>query len=148
MAHNDQLYCGVKTMLNTFAKFVVVYETEIKEMRRCNEFEQKFSKAYSLYKFQMLKTIKYATCAELAEIKPYAKYTLFFNKRTVIILDLCRHLRNSFAHAILFCKKDKLYVNDIGRGGKKTSIGWLDKKLVINFLTEIGKEYEQNNIDK
>lgn len=139
---NSQQYSGLKTVLSVFSKFIIIYETKIKGMRRCSDFEMLFPNAFDIFAYKMRHSLKYATCDEILEIHEYAKYTLFFTKQSVQVVDFCRHLRNSFVHAIMELDKSKLIINDKGRFGKKTSVGYLDKVLVVKFLTEIIDEYE------
>lgn len=142
---DKKLYCGLKSIIGNFSKFIIIYESYIKNMRKCGEFDRMFPKAYQMFKFKLQNSMKYSKRDELTEIKPYAKYTLFFTNSKVLVLDFCRHLRNSFVHAIMECKDGKIYINDIGRFQKKTSVGYLNKALVVNFVTEVVKEYEQDN---
>lgn len=116
-------------------------------MRRCSDFEILFPNAFNVFAYKIQHSLKYATCDEILKIHEYAKYTLFFTKNSVQVVDFCRHLRNSFAHAILSLDKTKMIVNDEGRFGKKTSAGYLEKALVVKFLTEIIKEYENSKND-
>ena len=66
---------------------------------------------------------------------------LYFTKRTVLVLDLLRHLRNSFSHGLLTMESNKIIVCDKYRNFQ-TSKGYLEYKLLKEFIVEIVKEYE------
>ena len=97
---------------------------------------------YSKKKIQY--NLKYAKCCDIEIIKAHAKYTLFIVKKNYQVADLCRHLRNSCAHARLRTDSKKLFVNDVNNKKQITSAGYLDKSLLMSFVTEIIKEYEES----
>lgn len=70
---------------------------------------------------------------------------LDFTKNSVLIVDFCRHLRNSIVHARLENIEGSYYINDVGRNGKKTSEGYVKEKLVTRFIGKLIAGYEHNN---
>jgi hypothetical protein len=137
-------YCGLKDVLGKFAKFVIVYEEKIVKIRKFSEFKMEFPRASKLFENKIQHCVKYVKCCDMGNIKACAKYTLFFVKKNYQVADLCRHLRNSFAHAHMETDGGKLFINDVNYKKQISSFGYLDKPLLINFLTELIKEYEES----
>lgn len=136
-------YCGLKDVLGEFAKFVIIYEEEIVKLRKYSAFKEKFPRASKIFEKEIHYNVKYAKCCDIGNIKVHAKYTLFFAKNNYQVADLCRHLRNSFAHALMEIDDEKLFIKDVNNKKQTTSSGYLDKSLLISFLTELIKEYEE-----
>jgi hypothetical protein len=135
------LYNGLKDDLNTFSKFVYIYETKIKFIRKVNDFLMVSREASYLFKHNIQPKVKYATKYEIASLADFSKQTLFFTASSVQIIDFCRHLRNSFVHALLEKKDNKFYITDKSRN-KETCKGFLDYTLVKEFVIQIVKDYE------
>lgn len=144
-------YNGLKNHLNTFAKFVFIYEERIKYCNSMQDFNSISSSALSFFASQMQYKMKYATKEEIRGVNDYTKYSLYFTKSKVQILDFCRHMRNSFSHGILKKTGSTLEITDkTNRGNSKfnqngptyTSLGTLDFELVKNFVITIIKDYE------
>lgn len=134
----NNLYDDIKL----FALFNFIYEKELSKIEKDCLFSEKFKSSYCIYKKKLFRNIKYCKVSEIQE-STIIKFTqtLFFTKKKYQILDFCRHLRNSFSHALL--KKDgiNLYILDRYRG-HMTSSGFLEYNKVIEFCNEIVKEYE------
>ena len=109
------------------------------------EFKSRFKTAFELYEYKVKCHVKYVKQKDIATITDYAKFTLFFTKKYSQVLDFCRHLRNSFVHGILV-KEDKfLVINDKNNRQKVSSKGYLEYRLVKEFVKEIVNVYEHNN---
>ena len=138
-------YNGLKNDLNSFAKFIFIYETEIKYISGLPEFSYKFAKSYNTFlKNKKKLKIKYATIKEIKDLTDNQKYTLHMTKQKFQIWDLCRHIRNSIVHALVFIDKDKLLITD-KHCGRLTTTGYLSYKHVKEFIVEIINEYENYN---
>lgn len=144
-------YNGLHNKMAFFAKFCFIYEKEIKQMVRSGEFESCFKTAFDLYEQKMKCHARYAKEEEIDSIVEYAQFTLFFTQGKSHILDFCRHLRNSFNHGILVKDDKKLIINDKKTKNRKenceqiTSKGFLEYKLVEEFVKYIVNVYEHNN---
>ena len=136
-------YNGLKADMSTFAKLIYIYETQIKYFNKESEFEYQYKKAHIAYKNLIKKKIKYATREDIKSLEPEIEVPpkLYFTKRTVLVLDLLRHLRNSFSHGLLTMESNKIIVCDKYRNFQ-TSKGYLEYKLLKEFIVEIVKEYE------
>ncbi len=136
-------YNGLKADMSTFAKLIYIYETQIKYFNKESEFEYQYKKAHITYMNLIKKKIKYATreCIKSLEPEIEVPHKLYFTKRTVLVLDLLRHLRNSFSHGLLTMESNKIIVCDKYRNFQ-TSKGYLEYKLLKEFIVEIVKEYE------
>lgn len=109
------------------------------------EFKSRFKAAFELYEHKVKCHVRYVKQKDIATITDYAKFTLFFTKKHSQVLDFCRHLRNSFVHGILI-KEDKfLVINDKNNRQKVSSKGYLEYRLVKEFVKEIVNVYEHNN---
>lgn len=137
-------YCGLKDVLGEFAKFVIIYEEEIVKLRKYSAFKEKFPRASKIFEKEIHYNVKYAKCCDIGNIKVHAKYTLFFSKKNCQIADLCRHLRNSFAHALMKIDDEKLFINDVNNRKQISSAGYLKKSCLMKFLTELIGEYEES----
>ena len=131
--------------LNCLAKFVYIYETSIKNMEGgLKTFSRKYGKAYNVFiKNKLNKKIKYATTKEITLLTGKEKYTFHMTKSRYQIWDLCRHLRNSFAHGLLSISEDHIEIAD-KRLKCFTAIGCLEYDSLKEFIVEIIKEYESN----
>lgn len=137
-------YNGLKSDLNCFAKFSYIYETEIKTLVKEDEFSRKYKKAFQQSWKKLKKQIKYTKVNELenAVIANNNKtYSLYYTKHKVLILDFCRHLRNSFSHALVSRKQGRLFIND-KKGAKNTCLGFVNYSDAKQFIIEIINEYE------
>lgn len=134
-------YNGLKSDLNSFAKFVFIYENVIKQMSRENEFNQLSGKALCLFKRNLRPNIKFATVNKIKVMTGQGKQTLFFTKQKSQIIDFCRHLRNSFSHGLMKKENNKIIIPDISRGNY-TSKGFLKYCIVKEFVVEVIKGFE------
>ena len=137
-------YCGLEDALEVFAKFVIVYEEKIAKLRNYTDFKVEFPRTSKIFDNKIHHCVKYVKCCDMKNIKTYAKYTLFFAKKNYQVADLCRHLRNSFAHALIETDGMKLFITDVNNKKQTSSSGYLDKSLIISFLTELINEYEES----
>lgn len=135
------IYNGLKQDLNTFAKLVYIYETQIKFFTKEKIFIEKYSKAYSIYKQKIRSNLRYATGKEIKHIDDKITSKLYFTKSTVLVLDLLRHIRNSFSHGLLIKDSKNLKIFDKYRQ-IKTSKGSLEYSTIKEFIVEIIKQYE------
>jgi len=140
------LYNGLENDLKTFAEFIYIYETSIKFKSKVDEFGLISQKAAQLFKKNIQPKVKYATKNEIADfIDESKKQSLFFTKdNNAQIFCFCRHLRNSFGHALLRKERQKLYITDKYRG-QETAKGDLDYQDVIDFIVMIIKDYKNKN---
>lgn len=139
------MYNGLQNDLTSFAKFAFIFEQEIKTKVKNEEFKSRFKTAFELYEHKVKCHVRYAKQKDIATIADYAKFTLFFTKKHSQVLDFCRHLRNSFVHGILV-KDDKfLSINDKNNRKQVSSKGYLEYKLVKEFVKEVVKSYEYND---
>ena len=138
-------YNGLKNDLNSFAKFIFIYETEIKYISGLPEFSYKFAKSYNTFlKNKKKLKIKYATIKEIKDLTDNQKYTFYMTKHKFQIWDLCRHIRNSFSHAKLLINQTDFIIKDM-KNKDITAIGTLNYKLIKEFIIEIINEYENYN---
>lgn len=93
------VYNGLKSELNILAKFVFIYEKEISQMKKCSDFKGYNLSAYRFFCDELQKKLKYSKTDDIDKVKLDGKYTLSFTKNSVLIVDFCRHLRNSIVHA-------------------------------------------------
>lgn len=93
------VYNGLKSELNILAKFVFIYEKEISQMKKCSDFKGYNLSAYSFFCDELQKKLKYSKTDDIDKVKLDGKYTLSFTKNSVLIVNFCRHLRNSIVHA-------------------------------------------------
>lgn len=143
-SQSTEPYCGITDVLGVLAKFVIIYAEKIAKLQRESDFKAAFPQASKIFDNEIRRSVKYAKCDNLKSIKAYAKYTLFFVKKNYQAADLCRHLRNSFAHAHLRIDNKKLFVSDENNKEQITSIGYLDKSIFMSFITELINEYEES----
>lgn len=139
-------YNGLKNDLNVIAKFVFIYETEIKHISKLPEFSHKFAKSHNTFiRNQKKLKIKYAKTKEINDYLAYnQKYTFYMTKQKFQIWDFCRHIRNSFSHALLLVNKTDFIIKDINNK-HITACGTLNYKLIKEFIVEIINEYEDKN---
>lgn len=140
-------YNNIESQLKTFAKFVFIYESDIKQMTKEADFKVISTNAFHLFKFNLQKKMRYATDAEIKNEELFNKQTLLFTKSKVQILDFCRHLRNSICHGIISKDGSKLSIPDKSRG-RETSKGFLDYKLSIEFIVKVIKDFEEKNVNQ
>lgn len=141
-------YNGLKSDYNTLAKFVYIYEKEIKGLNSESQFSQKYSQAFCVFKNKLKENIKNATQEELIqEVEESKKHTLYFTKYKFQVWDLCRHLRNSISHAIIekgeIEKRKKIIKIPDKYRGKFTSKGYLDYSSIKEFIVKLENEYEE-----
>ena len=134
-------YNGLKSDFNSLSKFVFIYETRIKRMNREDEFIKFSSNAFYLFKHKLRINIKYATMSEIKNIPQKTKQTLFFTKKRNLIIDFCRHLRNSFSHGLLKKENNNMIISDVYRKNY-TSKGFLEYEATMDFVIEIIKDFE------
>lgn len=136
-------YNGLKSDLNSLAKFVFIYETEIKKMVNETDFKQFNEQAFYSFKHKIQAKIKNATINEIKNSPESSKQTLYFTKQKNQILDFCRHLRNAFSHGLLRKESKKMIIIDKNRGNC-TSKGYVEYDITKKFIVEIIKEFENN----
>lgn len=138
------LYNGLYYNLNTLSKFVYIYETRIKTMSRTDDFLNLSKGAACVFKSKIQPKIKYATKDEIANQTDFTKQSLFFTKKKVLIIDFCRHLRNSFNHALLIKQRTRpisFSITDIS-SNQYTCKGFLNYTSVNKFILHIIQDYE------
>ena len=141
----SMMYNGLQNDMTSFAKFAFIFEQEIKVNVKNEEFKSRFKAAFELYEHKVKCHVRYVKQKDIATVTDYAKFTLFFTKKHSQVLDFCRHLRNSFVHGILI-KEDKfLIINDKNNRQKVSSKGYLEYRLVKEFVKEIVNVYEHKN---
>lgn len=135
-------YNGLKSNLNNYAKFIFIYETEIKNISNLSKFIEYFNASYNIFfELKLKNQIKYVKKKEIDDLNGNDNYTLFFTKQKFQIWDLCRHFRNSFVHGSLSLDGDKLIIKDKNHG-KLTSDGYLSSKSLKEFIKKVIEEYE------
>lgn len=140
--NNNDKYNGLKSDLNLLAKFVYLYESKIKRYSTEKEFKTNFPNAFYVYKYELDKRIRPATKKDIQSLSPNDTITLYITSGRYKVYDLCRHLRNSFSHALLEKEGKELKIIDKS-GSCNTSIGYLQYKFIVDFLKEIIAVYEQ-----
>ena len=111
-------------------------------MTKLADFSARYNKSYEISLKNKLKNhIKYARRKEILNLIDRERYTLHMTKQKFLIWDLCRHIRNSFAHALIFIDKDKLMITD-KHCGRLTTSGYLNYKHVKEFIVMIINEHE------
>lgn len=118
-----------------------IYERTLKGFTRESEFTKVSKSAKHIFDKRLKPQIKYIKKKDIDNIVPNSRYTLYFTKQTAQILDFCRHLRNSFCHAMSVKNMDKLEIYDSFRGGR-TSTGYLPYKGIIDFMAQLIRDYE------
>ena len=134
-------YSGLKDVLNFYAKFVYVYETDIQYIEREKDFIAKYQKAFYVYKHEFKSIVKEAKQKDLIDIPDNTKGKLFYTKQKTLVLDLCRHFRNSFVHALMVRDGKEIIIKDKNRQFY-TCKGSLKIMSVRDFISEIVKTYE------
>lgn len=135
------LYNGLQSEMNLLSKFVFIYETEIKYKRKADDFLMISAQATYVFKHNIQPKVRYATKDKIAIHTDFSKFTLIFTKDKVQIIDFCRHLRNSFVHALLERRGQTLLITDKSRN-RETCKGTLEYNLVRNFILQVVKDYE------
>lgn len=148
-------YNGLYNEMEVYAKFVFIYEQEIKTMKRVPLFDERFPEANIIFSVELSDAVKHTTKNKMR--KPQKKQrkdaTLLFTKNSGLVIDFCRHFRNSFAHALMYKQGNKLYIPDFSFKKDKntkerikeiTSKGYVNSTLAYQFIQEIIKEYEHN----
>ena len=135
-------YNGLDSDLKSLAKFAFIYESQIKYYSTEEEFRRHFPNAFYIYKHEMDKRIRPVKTKDIPNISPNDTITFYFTSGKYKVRELCRHLRNSFSHALLKKDGNKLVVTDMYRK-RNTSIGYLQYTTIIDFLKKIIAEYEQ-----
>lgn len=79
--------------------------------------------------------------SEIKNIPQKTKQTLFFTKKRNLIIDFCRHLRNSFSHGLLKKENNNMIISDVYRKNY-TSKGFLEYEATMDFVIEIIKDFE------
>ena len=139
----EGLYNGLKGDLNSLAKFVFIYEQEIKTLTGgAASFAALSSNGSNLFRIKLQHLMKYATIDEIKTGITFAKRTLFFTKSSTQIFDFCRHLRNSFSHGLIKKEGRNLYITDKKGKSVITSTGYLEHSLVIEFISTVINDYE------
>lgn len=137
------LYNGLDSDLKTFAKFVFIYETKIKNITCKKDFMSISKEAFNIFNSDLKPKIKYASMDELASQTDFSKHTIFFTGK--YIRDFCRHLRNASCHAYLRKENKKsilLFISDYLGSKKQTCKGFLEYKSVIKFINQVVKDFE------
>lgn len=132
-----QYYNSLKSDLNLLAKFVFLYEKEIKLVHRLDDFKKKYPNAELIFKKTIQSKVKQAKLKYIQD-RQEEEEGLIFTGRDCQVLDFCRHLRNSFCHALIKREGKLLYIPDRSRG-KKTSVGAIEYKRVKEFIIELTK---------
>ena len=139
---------GYEKDLKTLAQFMFIYETEIKIKSKDDEFRQISKNGFFFFKQTIQKKVKHATIIEIAVQEEFKKQTFRFTKDNKSqIYSFCRHIRNSFSHALLKKEGTKLYISD-KKGNKETAKGFLEYSDVIEFMkiviTDYCEKFENN----
>lgn len=137
-------YNNIEDQLKTFAKFVFIYETKIKQMTKETDFNSISSDALHSFK-RMQKSMKYAKEEEIRNTTIFSKQTLLFTKNKVQILDFCRHLRNSICHGIISKDDKKINIPDKYRG-RVTAKGFLEYETLIEFVVKVMQGAEEKGM--
>lgn len=134
-------YQNLSNDFTTLGKFVYIYEKEIKFFNKQEAFQNKFKEAFYLFKKKLRKKIRYAKISEIHEyVQNQGQISFVFTKRNAQVLDLCRHFRNSFCHAILKKEKNQMWITDKYKGNL-TADGFLDYNDLMEFIISIVKNY-------
>ena len=146
LVKNDKKYNGLVKDMNSFAKFIYIYESQIKALNSFDDFSHHFSEASNIFIHSIRHYIRYASIDDLNNKKEKVlvekgKQTLFFTKSKVQVIDFCRHLRNSFCHALLNKDANALSVPDC-KGKTVTSKGHIEYSLIKKFIAALVHEYE------
>lgn len=137
----NTIYNGLKSDMNTFAKFVFIYEKSIKLMGKAGDINTISQQAGYLFK-NLQKKMKYLTKKGIKDQRFSPRYTLYFTEHKVQWIDFCRHFRNSFVHGSLVIKGNELYITDMIRNSI-TCTGYLEYGLVKELVVQIINGYEQ-----
>lgn len=140
-------YNGLESDYKTFAKFVYIFETQIRLYNSLSEFSIKFHRTADYFYRSVQKYILYTSIDKIngiGELVKKGKQTLFFTKSKYQLYDFCRHLRNSFCHALIQRNETVLSVPDMK--GKKilTSKGSIEYPIAVEFFRTLIAEYESN----
>lgn len=138
-------YNGLESDYKTIAKFVYIFETQIRLCNTLSLFSTKYHRTADYFSHSVQKYILYTSKDKLNGIKEFVKkgkQTLFFTESKYQLYDFCRHLRNSFCHALIRKTETVLSIPD--KKGRKilTSKGSIEYSLAIEFLKILISEYE------
>lgn len=145
------LYNGFNSDLETFAKFIFIYENQIKSMNNKADFSILSQGALHFFSTNIQPVVKYVKANKFAVQPVSSKHTLFFTKNKNQILDFCRHFRNSFCHILLQKSGTTSIIIRDNYNGDATCDGTLEHNVLIQFITQIINDYEmteKNNSTK
>lgn len=149
------LYNGLDSDLNNFAKFLFIYEQIIKNLNNKESFKIRFRNTESYF---VQKISKYLTDCSKNDIEQFSenkdlpkkgkpKTTFIFTGSKCQIIEFCRHLRNSFSHANIKVipgvnqhNKRQFIIKDFSRQ-KYTAYGTLEAELVEQFIKQMIMDY-------
>lgn len=135
-------YNGLKSDMNLFSKFVFIYETRLKNIVKDDEFKRISPGAYHLFIQDFQRKVKYAKISEIPDYTENTTPFLYFTKSRVQKADFCRHLRNSFVHALIVKQNKKLFITDKNSRNQITCTGFLQHCTVLNFVIKIVEDFE------
>lgn len=132
------MYNGLPEKLRLLlADYIFVYETKIAKYKKISDFRTDSDKAWAIFEESIRDSVVYN------KAKNKKNKTLYYSRRKNLLLDFCRHLRNSFVHAQLKKSGDYLYISD-KHSGKSTCEGYLKCDDVIKFIKAIVESYKNN----
>lgn len=141
----DKRYNGLVGDLKTMAQFVFIYEKQIRFINKNQEFQELFPDAYRNYEQKIKKHLRYDKAGYLKEAildkKVGKDTTLAFTKNKIMIVDLCRHIRNAICHASLYKKRDKLFIEDMNSSQVASSFGYIEYPAIKEFFVAIIREF-------
>lgn len=118
------------------ADFIYVYETQISEFENLKDFAL-FSQEALLYFDETIRPFAMKKGKGNRNGK-----TLFYSVNKNLLLDFCRHLRNSFVHAKLIKQGGQLQISDKSPMGCSCE-GFLEDAVVMSFIKKIVESYQK-----
>lgn len=139
-------YNGLNYYLNQFAKFVLIFESRLKHLKKELQFSHQFPRSLTYFNDIIKNCVVHATKEEILVKRKFTgkkKATLFFTNNGCQFHGFLTHLRNSFCHNLLAVDNSNLLISDKSRDKQFCCKGYLNNSSVIELLKKIIAEYEK-----
>ena len=136
------MYKGHAKHVTWLGKFVIAFEHSVKgEIQTKSDFIKMYPQTHEIFELQIKSKVHNAKIKKIDTILENGKVSLVYNGNKCLILELCRHLRNSICHANLKVEDNKLHILDFYQR-KYSSKGYLSVNTGISFVKTFVSEYE------
>ncbi len=141
-------YNGLNNDLITLAKFLILYESEIRGLKEEGELQNISPEAYRIFEQEIdpyISKVEGRKEIDNWECQRYEQKLIYASINVDLILALCKHLRDAFCHNHLKKEDDLIFIKDINiRNKKVTAIGFLPYNSVIKFLSQLVADTEDS----